>query len=111
MKPVVLLVGRLPDVMRNVIRELEDLPIQWLGAHDRAEVIAQLDAEPNIQCVVMGAGLDDTIRGELIGVIAARRPDLAIHLKDRASGPAGMAPFTRRVVEAEMLHWNVLDTA
>ncbi|PRY25394.1 hypothetical protein CLV78_102572 [Aliiruegeria haliotis] len=110
MKPVVLLVGRLPDVMKTVIRELEDLPIQWLGAHNREEVIAQIEAEPNIQCVVIGAGLDDTIRGDLVGVIAARRPDLCIHLKDRASGPEGMAPFARRVVESEMLHWNRLDT-
>ena len=111
MKPVVLLVGRLPDIMRNVIRELEDLPIQWLGAHDREEVVTQLEAEPNIQCVVMGAGLDDAVRGDLIGVIAARRPDLCIHVKDRASGPAGMAPFARRVVESEMLHWKRLDVA
>lgn len=111
MKPVVLLIGRLPDVMKNVIRDLDDLPIHWLGAHDRAEVIAQLDAEPNIRCVVMGAGLDDTIRGELVGVIAARRPDLSIHLKDRASGPAGMAPFVRRVVESQMLHRKRLDVA
>lgn len=111
MKPVVLLIGRLPDVMRNVIRDLEDLPIQWLGAHDRAEVIAQLDAEPNIRTVVMGAGLDDSVRGELIGVIAGRRPDLCIHLKDRASGPEGLAPFARRIVETEMLHWKRLDVA
>ena len=103
MKPVVLLVGRLPDVISNVARQLEDLPIQWLGAHDREEVIHQLEAEPGIRAVVMGAGLDDTIRGELIGVIAARRPDICIHLKDRASGVPGMAPFVRRVVEMEVL--------
>jgi hypothetical protein len=105
----VLLVGRLPDVIRNVAKELEDLPIQWLGAHNRDEVIAQLDAEPNIRSVVMGAGLDDAIRGELVGVIAARRPDLCIHLKDRVSGSAGLAPFARRVIESEMLHWKVND--
>lgn len=103
MKPVVLLVGRLPSVIENVANQLEDLPIQWLGAHDRDEVARQLDAEPNIKCVVMGAGLDDTIRGELVGVIASRRPDLCIHLKDRTSGPAGMAPFVRRVVAMEVL--------
>ena len=103
MKPVVLLVGRLPDVISNVARQLEDLPIQWLGAHDREEVIHQLEAEPGIRAVVMGAGLDDSIRGELIGTIAARRPDICIHLKDRASGVPGMAPFVRRVVEMEVL--------
>ena len=109
MRPVVLLVGRLPDVIRNVAKELEDLPIQWLGAHNRSEVIAQLEAEPNIRSVVVGAGMDDAARGELIGVIAARRPDLCIHFKDRASGPQGMAPFARRVVETEMLQWKVID--
>ncbi len=51
----------------------------------------------------MGAGLDDGIRGELIGVIAQRRPDISIHLKERSSGPDGMAPFVRRVVEAMVL--------
>lgn len=111
MRPVVLLVGRLPDVIRTVAKELEDLPIQWLGAHNREEVIAQLEAEPNIRSVVVGAGMDDAARGELVGVIAARRPDLCIHFKDRVSGPAGMAPFTRRVVETELLHWKVIDVA
>ena len=103
MKPVVLLVGRLPHVVENVASQLEDLPIQWLAAHDRDEVASQLEAEPNIRSVVIGAGLDDEIRGELIGVIAARRPDLCIHLKDRVSGPEGMAPFVRRVVAMEGL--------
>ena len=39
MKPVVLLVGRLPGVVGNVAKALEDMPIRWLGAHNRAEVI------------------------------------------------------------------------
>lgn len=103
MKPVVLLVGRLPSVVETVARELEDLPIQWLGAHNRDEVVEQLQKEPGIATVVMGAGLDDRLRGELIGVIAALRPDLCIHVKDRTSGPDGMAPFARRVVRAELL--------
>ncbi|WP_138466572.1 hypothetical protein [Poseidonocella sp. HB161398] len=103
MKPVILLVGRLPAVVETVARELEDLPVQWLGAHDRDEVAAQLEREPGIATVVMGAGLDDRTRGELIGVIASRRPDLCIHLKDRASGPGGMAAFVRRVLHAERL--------
>lgn len=103
MKPVVLLVGRLPAVVENVARELEDLPVQWLGAHNADEVVAQLEREPGIATVVMGAGLDDRLRGDLIGVIAGLRPDLCIHVKDRASGPAGMAPFVRSVVRMELL--------
>ncbi|MRX49575.1 hypothetical protein GI374_03770 [Paracoccus sp. S-4012] len=102
-KPVVLLVGKLPGVVGDIARQLSDMQVEWLGAHDRAEVIRQLEAEPRIACVVMGAGLDDTARGELVGVIAARRPDLTIHLKDRTSGPDGMAPFVRKVVDALVL--------
>jgi hypothetical protein len=103
MKRVVLLVGRLPGVIGGIAQQLQDLPVEWLGAHDRAEVIRQIEAEPKIVCVVMGAGLDDTVRGELIGVIASRRPDIPIHLKERSSGPDGMAPFVRRVVEGTVL--------
>ena len=103
MKPVVLLVGRLPGVIGNIAKQLSDMPVEWLGAHNRDEVLRQLEAEPRIACVVIGAGLDDTIRGELIGVIAHRRPDISIHLKERSTGPDGMAPFVRKVVEAMVL--------
>ena len=58
----------------GIAQELSDMPVEWLGAHDRDEVIRQLDAEPRIACVVMGAGLDDAVRGELVGVVAGRRP-------------------------------------
>ncbi|WP_108260659.1 hypothetical protein [Mangrovicoccus ximenensis] len=103
MRPVVLLVGRLPAVVETVAQELDDLPVQWLGAHNREEVQAQLENEPGIAAVVMGAGLEDRLRGELIGVIAGLRPDICIHVKDRASGSAGMAAFARRVVRADLL--------
>jgi hypothetical protein len=103
MKPVVLLIGKLPGIVGHLADELEDLPIRWLGAHDHGEVVRQLETEPEIACVIMGAGLSDDIRGDLIGIIASVRPDIPIHLKDRASGPAGMAPFVRRVVTGMIL--------
>ncbi len=104
MKPVVLLVGRLPGIVGHLADELEDLPIRWLGAHDHGEVVHQLEHEPGIALVIMGAGLDDNIRGDIVGVIAAIRPDVTIHLKDRASGPGGMAAFVRRVVTGMLLN-------
>jgi hypothetical protein len=103
MRPVVLLVGRLPGVIGSIAQKLQDLPVEWLGAHNREEVIRQLEAEPGITCVIMGAGLDDVVRGELVGVIAQRRPDIPIHLKERSSGPDGLAPFVRRIVEGTVL--------
>ena len=102
-KPIILLVGKLPGVVGDIARQLSDMHVEWLGAHDRSEVIRQLEGEPRIACVVMGAGLDDSVRGDLIGVIASRRPDLTIHLKDRASGSEGIAPFARKVVDALVL--------
>jgi len=104
MKPVVLLVGKLPGVVGSIARELEDMPIRWLGAHDHGEVVRQLETEPGIECVVMGGSLDDTIRGDLVSMIAQIRPDLTIHVKDRTSGPDAMTDFVRRIVEAMVLH-------
>ena len=98
MKPVVLLVGRLPGIVGHLADDLQDLPVEWLGAHDRAEVARQLEAEPGIVTVIMGAGYTDDLRADLIHEIAALRPDLTIHLKDRASGSNGMADFVREVV-------------
>ena len=103
MRPVVLLIGRLPNVIGDVAQQLDHLPIQWPGAHDPDEVRRQLDAEPRIACAIMGAGLDDKVRGEMVGIIASRRPDICIHLKDRTSGPEGLVPFVRRVVQHEFL--------
>lgn len=102
MKPVILLVGRLRDVIANVAQQHSDLPVEWLGAHTLDEVREQLDAEPAIATVIIGGSLDDQVRGALVGLIAARRPDLNIHIKNRAAGPGGMAPFVRQVVQAEL---------
>ncbi len=103
MKSVVLLVGRLKDVIGATTQELSHLPVEWLGAHNREEVIDQLEAEPGIKCVILGGTLDDHLRGELIGVIASRRPDVAIHVKDRASGPEGFCSFVEGVVQSTLV--------
>ena len=67
MNSVVLLVGRLPSVVEVVARSLEDFPIECFAAHNRDEVMFQPGVEPNIASVVIGAGMDDTIRGNLVG--------------------------------------------
>lgn len=103
MKPVVLLVGKLPYVLGSVARELSHLPVEWLGAHDVDEVIQQLDSEPRISTVIIGGSLDDRLRGDLVCVILRKRPDLRIHVKDRASGPGAMLGFVRQIVESETL--------
>ncbi|WP_204115652.1 hypothetical protein [Shimia biformata] len=101
MKPVVLLVGKLRRVIDDIPRQLDHLPVNWLGAHDHAEVMRQLDTEPGIACVVIGGSLPDDIRGDLVSLIATRRPDICIHVKDRASGPDAMAAFVEKVVRMQ----------
>ena len=59
MKPVVLLVGRMKDVIGATTEELSHLPVEWLGAHNREEVLAQIAAEPNIACVIIGGTIDE----------------------------------------------------
>ena len=103
MKPVVLLVGRLPGITDRMEAALHDLPVEWLGASNRDEVVNQLEAEPAICCVVVGGTLDDATRGSIAATVAERRPDLSVHLKERASGPEGMPDFVRKVVEAFVL--------
>lgn len=110
MQPIVLIIGQMPDIGR-VTEQLNHLPIQWLGAHDHGEVVRQLDTEPRIECVIMGAGLDDKIRGDLVGLIAQMRPDVCMHLKDRTSGPEGLAPFVERIVEHLILRPHERDAA
>lgn len=110
MQPVVLLVARMPNI-GEVVEQLDHLPIQWLGAHDHAEVVRQLETEPRIECVIMGGGLDDQMRGDLIGLIAGLRPDLCMHIKDRASGSAGLIPFVERIVEHLVLRERERDAA
>ncbi len=100
MKPVVLLVGKLPYVLGSVAQDLSHLPIEWLGAHDVDEVQRQLDAEPRICTVIIGGSLDDRVRGDLVCVILRKRPDLRIHIKDRASGPGAMLGFVKQIVES-----------
>ena len=96
----VLLMGRLSDIVDNVARALNDMPLSFVGATNADEVKQRLKDHPEIALAVMGAGLDDAMRGELIEIIAAARPDVTIHLKDRDSGPGGMSPFVRRVTTA-----------
>jgi hypothetical protein len=96
----ILVMGRLPGITANISAKLGELPVQWAGATTIDEVRDALDQHPDIAIAIMGAGLDDTVRGELITLIASMRPDISIHLKDRESGPAGMAPFVKSVVQA-----------
>lgn len=96
----VLVMGRKPGIVKAVKLQFGDLGVSWVEVGNFADVSTSLDAHPDIAIAIMGAGLDDKTRGELIGLIARKRPDISIHLKDRKSGPTGMAPFVAQLVKS-----------
>ena len=46
MKPVVLLVGRLPGVIGAIAQQLQDLPVEWLGLELADHLVAVVGAGP-----------------------------------------------------------------
>jgi len=72
LKPVVSLIGRRPNVIGDVAR--------------------QLHADPRIACAIMGPGLDHRVRGELVGIITAPRPDICTPSRSASRGLRGWCP-------------------
>ena len=103
MKPVVLLVGKLRDVVNSVSQDLSYMPVEWLGAHSIDDVNEQLDNEPRVASVIIGGTLDDRTRTQIVTSILSKRSDLCIYIKDRDSGPEAFQSFARSIVEATIL--------
>ena len=56
-----------------------------------------------LEVLIDEAALSARIAALAREIRAAYPPDVPIHLKERSSGPDGMAPFVRRVVEGTVL--------
>ena len=93
----VLLVTHAPVDVTALAQKIDEPEIAFYSATNEAAVRAFLKAE-KIDMVCMGGGLSDEERGRLAAVIMSMRDDIHIHLKDRASGPAGMATFVKAVI-------------
>ena len=98
MTPRVLVMGRKPGIVEAVHEKFGAQPVTWAEAGTEADILQALQDYPDIRLAAMGAGLDADTRGRLIAVIAAARPDVTINLKDRASGPEGMAEFVVKLI-------------
>ena len=94
----IILAGRLPSIVNNLTQQLSRDDVRFLGATNAAELATHLD-NPDVSAVIMGGGLEDAVRTELCLLVWSSRDDLPIHIKDRASGPAGMADFVASVLE------------
>ena len=55
-------------------------------------------AEHSVDHVVMGAGLGLHVRLDIIRTVFEASDTTTVHMKDTASGPAGMPAFTKGVV-------------
>lgn len=97
----IILAGRLPGIVNNLTRQLSREDVHFLGATNAAELANHLNNE-DVESVIMGGGLEDTVRAELCLMIWQTRDDLPIHIKDRASGPGGMAGFVTGILDGPM---------
>jgi hypothetical protein len=63
-----------------------------------SDVKAIFDQHP-IDMVIMGAGLDLQDRLDIIRYIFEKSKVTSVHMKDWDSGPAGMLPFVRKLLQ------------
>ncbi|HLL55719.1 MAG TPA: hypothetical protein VK447_19315 [Myxococcaceae bacterium] len=94
----VLLVGRLGSIIDDVQSQLRTKELELFGATGIDEVRATL-ARTNIDHVIMGGGLPLEDRLAIVRELFLSSETTSVHLKDVASGPEGMLPFARRVLE------------
>ena len=93
----VLLLGRTGIVLDDVRPHL-DVEDSNLYAGTSLKDVADIFQTQPIDTVIMGAGIDLNTRLQIIDHIFTTSTTTTVHLKDRASGPAGMLPFVKRVL-------------
>ena len=93
----VLLVGRKPMIVANLISQLDRRDLSLFSATSLAEV-RQLLTEHPIDVVIMGAGLEVELSCDIVRSTFSLSDKTSVHLKDFASGPGGMLPFVNGVL-------------
>jgi hypothetical protein len=93
----VLLVTHNPIDVEALAQKIDEPEIAFYSATSEAVVRAVLKSE-RVDFVCIGGGLSDEERCRMCTTVMSIRDDIHIHLKDRASGPAGMATFVKAVI-------------
>lgn len=93
----VLLLGLNGVVVEDAMAELAMPDIRLFGGGSVEDLRRAFAAAP-IDTVIMGAGLDLEIRLQIVRTIFELSETTTVHMKDRATGPAGFMPFVRRVL-------------
>lgn len=87
-----LLLGRKGIVLDNVKEHIKRTDVSLFGGTNLQDVKDVFD-QHTIDVVIMGAGLDINDRLDIIRYIFNTSKSTTVHMKDWASGPAGMLPF------------------
>ncbi len=95
-EPRILIIGRKQVVIDSLIATLTMQGRNVTGTASREEVRDILDEE-DIDLIVLGGGLDDSVRNELSAYIASIKPNIPIRLKDRVQGPEGMVDLINHI--------------
>ncbi len=92
----VLLLGRTGFVLEDVMAGMT-VDVRVLLGTDLADVHAAY-ADGPVDHVVMGAGIELETRLAIVEAIFRASDATTVHMKDRASGPAGMMPFVNAIL-------------
>lgn len=97
----VLIVGRLLDVVDDTRLRVQVDGVALHGATSLDEVRAALSLKP-IDVMVVGAGIELSERLAIARAAFEQSEAITVHLKDKASGQAGFAPFVERVIASRL---------
>lgn len=94
MEPRILLIGRNQSTLDVLIDELKRYGRDVAGTTHHETLVQWVD-EKRLDFVVIGGGLDDTARAEVVALIQSASPGLPVHLLPRTPGssPASVIPF------------------
>ncbi len=98
----VLIVGRLLDTGDDTRSRVRAEGVVVHGATTLDEVRATLALKP-IDVMVVGAGIELSERLAIARAAFELSETISVHLKDKASGQAGFAPFVERVIASRRL--------
>ena len=98
-KPTVLLIGRTMPIIQADVEGVHRTDIDLLMATTLDEVKHQM-SRGAIDGAIIGAGIDLPLRLDIVRVLLEAEGSTTVHLKDHDSGPEGMLPFTRSLIDA-----------
>ncbi|WP_299460032.1 response regulator [uncultured Microscilla sp.] len=104
MEPRILIIGRNLSVINILIDELEKFGRNVMGATDKPD-IERLIQHHNPDLVVLGAGLSDKERDEMLVFLISVKANIKVQLieKKEKSSPYDMVEFTNR----KTVEWKV----